>query len=208
MTHAHARIGAVLLAAGSASRFGAPKQVLAIDGVPMVRRAAIAALAAGLSPVMVVTGAHGDVVAASLAGMDVHEVVHADWASGIGGSLAAGVMGIAEQAAPLQAVMVLLADQPSIGVAELKGMLQAHARAPERIVAAHYGSHLGAPALFPRAYFDELSALHGPQGARGLLQRHAACVDAYDLPAAAFDIDTPADHAAWLARRGRDPVDG
>jgi molybdenum cofactor cytidylyltransferase len=207
MTPSDARIGAVLLAAGSASRFGTPKQLLAIDGVPMVRRIAIAALAAGLSPVMVVTGAHGEEVSASLAGLDVHEVVHGDWASGMGGSLAAGIRAIVKQAASLQAVMVLLADQPSIGSADLEGMLQAHGEAAGRIVAARYDGHLGAPCLFPRTCLDDLSVLHGARGARVLLERYASNVEAYDLPSAAFDIDTPADHAAWLALRGREPPD-
>jgi len=60
MTSFQAPIGAVLLAAGEASRFGTAKQLLVIDGEPMARRMALAALAAGLSPVIVVTGAHHD----------------------------------------------------------------------------------------------------------------------------------------------------
>lgn len=205
MTHADARIGAVLLAAGSASRFGTPKQVLDIDGMPMVRRMAIAALSAGLSPVTVVTGAHGDVVAASLAGLDVQVIVHADWASGMGSSLAAGMRAIVQLGISLQAVMVLLADQPSIGAEDLERMVQTHARAPERILAARYDGHLGPPCLFPSMYFSDLATLDGPSGARTVLEQHATCVDAYDLPVAAFDIDTPADHASWLAGRRHDP---
>lgn len=204
MTQAHARIGAVLLAAGSASRFGAPKQVLVIDGMPMVRRAAIAALDAGLSPVVVVTGAHGDVVAESLVGLDVHVAAHADWANGMGSSLAAGVKAIARQTPSSQALMVLLADQPSIGAEDLRWMLDAHALAPTRILAARYDGHLGPPCLFPRAYFSDLAALDGPSGARGLLEKYVSYVDAYDLQAAAFDIDTPADHASWQAGRQHD----
>lgn len=208
MTHADAPVGAVLLAAGSASRFGAPKQVLVIDGVPMVRRAAMAALDAGLSPVMVVTGAHGDVVAASLSGLAVQNVVHTGWAHGMGSSIAAGIEAIMRQAVSLQAVMVLLADQPSIGADDLKRMLELHALAPERILAARYDRHLGPPCLFPRVHFRDLATLDGSPGARGLLERYAACVDAFDLQAAAVDIDTPADHASWQAGRHHDPSDG
>ncbi|SFS14058.1 molybdenum cofactor cytidylyltransferase [Dyella sp. OK004] len=190
-------IGAVVLAAGNASRFGAAKQTLPIKGMPMVRLVAMAALEAGLSPVVVVTGAYGDAVARSLDGLAVHRADNPDWTSGMGTSLAFGVTAAAAQAASLQAVLVLLADQPAITAADLRGMLEAHASAPERILAARYEDHLGPPCIFPRTIFDELMALRGPHGARLLLKHHATCVDAYDLPSAALDIDTPADYAAW-----------
>lgn len=196
------RTAAVLLAAGNASRFGTAKQSLLIDGVPMVRRAAMAALDAGLSPVIVVIGAHGDAVEHSLGGLPVQLTGNPDWASGMGSSLALGVRtAVATETLPHE-VLVMLTDQPGILAAELNAMIEAHASAPERIRAARYEGHLGPPCLFPRAYFDELIAMDGTSGARRLLERHADCVDAHDLPSAAFDIDTPADHAAWLAKQG------
>jgi len=205
MTFIQTPIGAVLLAAGEASRFGTAKQVLAIDGEPMVRRMTLAALAASLSPVIVVTGAHHEQVAASLGGLDVQMVRHEDWSSGMGGSLAAGVRAIVQRMPSLSSLMVLLADQPSVGAAELKAMLQVHAGSAERILAASYDGHLGPPCLFPRCFFSEIAALRGPYGARSLLETYADRVDAYDLPAASFDIDTPADHARWLAAHRPEP---
>jgi len=101
----------------------------------------------------------------------------------------------------LSAMMVLLADQPAILASEIKAMLEQHARRPGRILAAHYTGHLGPPCIFPTGTLEELAALAGPDGARGVLRRHAALVDSYPLPSAAFDIDTPADHAAWLAKQ-------
>jgi molybdenum cofactor cytidylyltransferase len=196
-------IAAVLLAAGSASRFGAAKQTLLIEGIPMVRRAAMTALDAGLSPVIVVTGAYRDAVEPCLAGLPVQIAKNSDWASGMGSSLALGVRTAMATEAMLHAVLVMLADQPGITAAELRALIMAHASPPGRIRAACYEGHLGPPCLFPRAYFDELASIHGAHGARQLLERHADSVDAYDLPSAAFDIDMPADHAAWLAGQRR-----
>ncbi|MGH8159571.1 MAG: nucleotidyltransferase family protein [Rhodanobacter sp.] len=197
------RTAAVLLAAGNASRFGAAKQTLLIEGIPMVRRAAMTALDAGLSPVIVVIGAYGDATEHCLAGLPVQLTKNSDWASGMGSSLALGVRTAVATEATLHEVLVMLADQPGISAAELNAMIKAHASAPERIRAARYQGHLGPPSLFPRAYFDELISMHGTSGARRLLERHAGCVDAHDLPSAAFDIDMPTDHAAWLAKQGR-----
>lgn len=192
-------VGAVLLAAGSGSRFGAAKQIIPIEGTPMVCRAATAAIDAGLSPVIVVTGAHGDAVKACLAGLPIQLAENLDWASGMGTSLALGVRTILANEPMLRALLVLLADQPGIGAADIRAMLKAYALAPRRIRAARYRGHLGPPCLFPRTYFDELISMDGPYGARRLIERHADFVDAHDLPSAAFDIDTPADLAAWRA---------
>nr|WP_165583134.1 nucleotidyltransferase family protein [Dyella soli] len=194
----------MLLAAGNASRFGEAKQTLPIEGVPMVRRAAKTALDAGLSPVVVVIGAYADAVEPCLAGLPVQLVENPDWTSGMGSSLGLGVRTAMAMEAMPQALLVLLADQPAIRAADLKRMMEAHATALGHIQAAHFNGHLGPPCLFPRDYFDELASLQGPNGARRLLERHVDRVDAHDLPSAAFDIDTPTDHAAWLAQRGSD----
>jgi molybdenum cofactor cytidylyltransferase len=53
-------VGAVVLAAGSSSRMGRPKQTLQFRGESLLRRAVLAALGAGCSPVIVVTGAYGE----------------------------------------------------------------------------------------------------------------------------------------------------
>ncbi len=198
------RVAAVLLAAGNASRFGAAKQTLPIDGIPMVRRAAMAALDAGLTPVVVVTGAYADTVQPCLAGLPVQLTENPDWTSGMGSSLGLGVRTAMTMGAMPHALLVLLADQPGIRAADLKRLVEAHTTAPGRIQAAHCEGHLGPPCLFPRAYFDELASLRGPNGARRLLQHYSDRVDRHELPSAAFDIDTPADHAAWLAHQGID----
>lgn len=202
MTSPRTRVGAVILAAGSASRYGALKQVIAIDGEPMVRRAARSALAVGLHPVVVVVGAQGEQVIDCLTNLDVHSVTNTEWATGMGGSLSTGVRALMTLAAPLHALMLLLADQPAISTGELEHLLATHAMHPERILACQHAGHFGPPCIFPLSYADELMTMQGPDGARVLLERHAALVDGFDLPSAFRDIDTPEDYAAWQASRG------
>ena len=139
------RIGAIILAAGSASRYGALKQVIAIDGEPMVRRIARNALAARLQPVVVVVGAQGDRVIDCLNNLDVVAVENVEWANGMGSSLAEGVKALMEQASTLHALMVLLADQPAIRLDDLENMLAAHAQAPQRILACGHQGALSPP---------------------------------------------------------------
>jgi molybdenum cofactor cytidylyltransferase len=61
------------------------------------------------------------------------------------------------------------------------------------VAAAQYGGTLGAPAIFPRHLFSELSELRGDSGARVLLKRHADGLVKVPMTSAAFDLDTPDD---------------
>jgi molybdenum cofactor cytidylyltransferase len=197
-------VGAVILAAGSASRFGALKQVIAIDGEPMVRRIARHALASGLRPVIVVVGAQGDQVVDCLHNLDIQTIHNPDWDTGMGHSLATGVKALFAKAATIRSLMVLLADQPAVRTDDLEDMLARHAHTPDRILASRHQDRLGPPCLFPASFAGELMSLTGARGAHAVLERHAALVDTFDLPAAFRDIDTPDDYAAWISARGGD----
>ena len=181
----------VLLAAGSA------KQQLPIEGEPMVRRAALAALATG-AEVIVVTGAHADAVEAALGGLALTLLHNQDWEHGMGSSLACAFRHLVKSRSTSVASLICLADQPRIGAGELRQLIEAHRRSPQRIIAADHGATLGPPCLFPQRYYDELAALSGPQGARKLLQHHADNVETLRLPQAAIDIDTPDDYQRFL----------
>jgi molybdenum cofactor cytidylyltransferase len=185
------RVGIVVLAAGAAMRFGASKLCMPMNGVPLIRRAVLAGLGTG-APVIVVTGAHRELVEPCIADLSVERVFNANWADGMGASIAGGIAALGESC---NAAIIALADQAYIGTQEFKALIAAHASAPERIVAAQHSGVLGAPCLFPRAYFDELVALRGERGARALLQRHADQVDIVPMPSAAIDIDTREDYA-------------
>lgn len=189
-----APIATILLAAGESSRYGSPKQLLRIGGVPMVRRAALAAIDAG-ARVVVVTGAHRAQVEACLRGLDLVCTFNATWREGMGGSIAHGVGHVRHAMPAVSACLVVLADQPDITAGDLRHFIAAAAAAPRRIIGARYGSVIGAPCLFPRCFFEELAALSGDGGARTIIRRHADCVDELAVPNAALDIDTADDYS-------------
>jgi molybdenum cofactor cytidylyltransferase len=199
MTATQGSIGIVVLAAGAASRFGSAKQLLRVDGVAIVRRAACAARASA-AHVVVVTGAHRAAVEACLAGLPVECAFNADWESGMGSSIGCGIQALAAMQA-VDAAIIALADQVAIDSTAFADLAAAYAGASTRIVAAGYAGIVGPPCLFPRRYFGELAALRGDQGARSVLERHANDVRVLTLPAAAIDIDTQADYAR-LTRTG------
>jgi len=185
-------VGLVLLAAGASTRMGRPKQLLPIDGVPMLRRAAQAALASCCRPVVVVVGAGADEALAVIDGLDVQVVRNADWQAGMGTSIRAGIAALAER--PVDAAVLALADQPRVGADAYSGLVEVHRRTECPVVASEYEATLGVPALFARRLFPELLALPAGEGCKWIiLGRPAGEVARRPCPEAAVDVDTPAD---------------
>ncbi len=188
-----ARVAAVVLAAGSSSRMGANKLLAEVDGKPLVARAAEAALAADLEPVVVVTGWQADEVEEALPTCDVTAVRNPDFAEGMATSMACGLAALPED---VDAALFMLADMPRVDATHLRRLIAAFDPDEARAICVPvYRGRLGNPVLFGRAYFPELMALTGDAGAKPLLTEHAEQVFEVVMEddAVLKDIDTPAD---------------
>jgi molybdenum cofactor cytidylyltransferase len=183
----------VLLAAGSSSRFGSPKQLAAVGGRPMLVRVLDALLELeGRDAIAVVLGANADRLGPLVRHESVNVVLNPDYAQGMAGSIRAG---LAAAPADSRGVLIALADQVAVTSDDLRQLVICWQQRPDRIVAAQYTGTTGAPAIFPSELFGELAALQGDRGARALLSLHADRVVAVPMPSAALDVDTPADLA-------------
>lgn len=180
--------GAVLLAAGASRRLGHAKQLIEIDGEPLLRRAARALLATQPLECVVVLGHDAARMRAALAGWPVREVLAADHEEGLSASLRAGVAALDARCA---GALVALTDQPALQVDHLLALCDAWRAQPQDAVASAYAGVLGVPALLPRAWFADVARLRGDVGARELLRLRGAVPLA--APALAHDVDTPAD---------------
>ncbi|MFM7707308.1 MAG: NTP transferase domain-containing protein [Gammaproteobacteria bacterium] len=209
----------LVLAAGASRRFGSPKQLALIDGVPMLQRVIETAqaalpprvLAAGagtpVSRITVVLGAHAEAVRAGvieqLAPPQPEVVVCPDWERGMAHSLRRGLAasagavpghGSASAADAPSAALVLLGDTPFITADDLRRLIDAWCAAPETPAAAAYDGTIGAPCILPRAVWQEVMTLEGDRGAGAWLRARdteGLAVIRTSIVGAARDIDSP-----------------
>lgn len=190
------RCGLILLAAGASTRMGRPKQLIPVEGRPLLERAVLAGLAVPVWPIVVVLGAHADSLRPTLARHPVLIAENPAWAEGMASSLRAGLATLDAFSPRIDFALVALCDQPAFSADTIRRLLATQAETGRSLVAARYQGHLGAPALFSREHFAALSALTGDEGARKLMTRiPPETIAAVDLPEFALDLDTPDDVA-------------
>ncbi len=192
------RFGVVVLAAGASTRMGQPKQLLPVEGQPLLVRAAEAALESAAWPVIVVVGANHELIRPVLARLPVLIAHNPDWSEGMASSIRRGVETLRQFSRATDALVVALCDQPAFSAATIRQLCERQQHTRAAIVAAQYSGRRGAPALFLRSQFSALAALHGENGARPLLAGPE--VATVDLPELAQDLDTPEEYAAFTQR--------
>jgi len=181
---------AIVLAAGSASRFGSAKQLAMLNGMPLVGYASRLATQTCGSRSVLVAGHQWRAVADACTPWAGYLVVNELHQHGIGSSLAIAVRAIRHAA---DAVVVMLADQPLISAAHVNKLIAAWSGDEHEIIASAYAGTRGAPALFARGCFPRLESLCADQGARSLFDEPGFKLRAVECEAAAVDIDTIAD---------------
>ena len=190
-------IAVLLLAAGASTRLGHPKQLIKIGDQTLLEKAARVALDSGCRPVLVVLGAHADKIKPVLEHLRVQIVENRNWESGMGSSIACGAQFLIKEFPDLDAVILMLCDQPFVGVDILQTMLKSWRENKAGIVAADYGAAFGPPALFAKRFFPQLSSLQGEKGAKSLMLEQKEALGWVLFPEGAADLDTAADLEKW-----------
>ncbi len=186
------RIAALLLAAGSSQRMGAQNKLLIpLAGEPMIARAAGQIKAAGIAPIIAVTGHEADAVRAALAACGVSFTHNPDYAQGLSSSLRAGLKALPGD---VDGVLICLGDMPDIRAAHLQKLVAAFDPVEGRAICVPaFQGKRGNPVLFGAQFFAQMMALAGDSGAKHLVGDYAdqVCEVAMDDAAVLLDLDTP-----------------
>jgi molybdenum cofactor cytidylyltransferase len=184
--------GIILLAAGSSSRFGTPKQLIELKGSTLIKSSADIALEV-TNNVVVVTGAHGEKVEEVLQGLPLLIARNTSFEAGIASSICLGLSTLMHNFDAVDGAIFMVCDQPYLTASVLEQLIQIAQEKENGIVASSYGGTVGIPVLFKQKYFSQISNLTGDIGAKKIIQTHMADVAIVVFAGGEVDIDTSED---------------
>jgi molybdenum cofactor cytidylyltransferase len=127
-------------------------------------------------------------------------VENTEWRRGVGSSIRAGVQRLIDDAPDLEAILLLVCDQPFVDATSIKKLRAIQEETKKQIVASRYAETLGVPAMFDRSCFQELLSLHDGTGAKSVILRDPGRVGEFSFPDGVVDIDTAADYEKLRAK--------
>lgn len=203
-----ALIAAVVLAAGMSSRMGRPKQILPLEGVPMLERVLEILRKTSIGKVVVVLGANAAEVKKHVKFDEELVVVNRRFAEGMSSSLRLGLRHVGKEA---KAIIVVLGDQPFVLPLTLNKLVAAYENSRARIVVPTYKGARGNPVLFDKRVFPQIAAIRGDTGAKSVVRKNVADVLEVEVSDSGVlvDVDTPSDLNRIMAvRRKRNRAQG
>jgi CTP:molybdopterin cytidylyltransferase MocA/SAM-dependent methyltransferase len=206
------RVAALVLAAGSASRFVGAKLLAVVDGRPLLQHVLDRVADSGLDGVVVVLGRDADALEAAMVWRNETRVRNPEPERGLASSLAVGMATIDPVA---DSVVILLGDQPLVATSTIRALIDAPANGDRPIVAPVYRDDRGRnPVLLRRAAFRLMEAAEGDRGLGPLLAAHPELVQEIPIDGENPDVDTREDlvrvlEATWArrVRMNREQVD-
>lgn len=192
------QVAAVVLAAGTSSRLGQPKQLAPIAGRPALAYTLDALRASKIDHIVLVLGHAADEIAAALDLTGVTVVRNDKYAEGQSTSVLAGVKSLGDEIA---AALMVVGDQPLLSPSVVDAIIVAFAQTGGPFIVPVYEGEWGNPVLLARATWPLLDNLKGDTGARPVLRKNMDMVLEVPVPGALLDdIDTPDDYARIRAR--------
>ncbi|BAO76964.1 nucleotidyltransferase family protein [Winogradskyella sp. PG-2] len=161
-------ISILILAAGNSNRMGTSKQLLPVGKTTLLGVTIENALLSNANKVYCVLGANAKIITESISNYNVDTIFNSKYKSGLSSSIVKGIEHIEEE--NLDAVLILLGDQPFIESIYINEIIDAYTKHDKTIIASLYKTSLGVPALIPKKYFNDLLKLKGDNGAKSFFK--------------------------------------
>ncbi len=195
------KTGIIILAAGSSSRLGRPKQLLDYRGKTLLQTVIDEALATNCKPVLVVLGANAKEIAARHENDQISIVINENWKNGMASSIVAGLSVMIKNNSALECIIIAVADQAFIKMSNFNHLIEKQKETGKNIIASAYAETIGTPVLFKKDYFEALLSLKGAEGAKNILKQHPHELETVMFEGGGIDIDTETDYNNLISQQ-------
>ena len=183
------KVAGIILAAGSSSRFGSPKQLLSWRGTTALNSVINTAIETDLAPIIVVLGANADLIK-SFVPDNCEVALNEVWSQGQSSSLRVGLAHLPED---IEGVLILLCDQPQVNPHFCDSIVQRGLESG-KITIPYVDDRKANPVFFPKQTLKRLGQVKGDQGGRAIFSEFQVELLPWLDDWMAMDIDTPEDY--------------
>lgn len=191
----------IILAAGSSSRMGRPKQLLQYRGKPLLQHTIDEALGTGVEHIVVILGAHAVKIKENIKKKGVTLLENPDHEEGMASGICMGVHYLTNDRENMkEGILIMLCDQPFVNSGLLVRLIKKQQVTGSGIIASSYKGIKAVPAVFHKNVFPELLSLKGDRGAKSIIRKYGKETETIDFPEGHIDIDTPEDYRTLTDR--------
>jgi len=185
------KIAGIILAAGSSTRMTKYKQLLTFRGKTLMSHIFSKAVQLQLAEIYCITGFLDSALKEPEYESKIKFLHNSSHKNGMTSSLQLGLSRLDND---IDAVIVMLSDQPLIEVDHYQKLLELSHKNPENIIVSSYSNTFGVPVIIPRWIFDEIIAANHTSPAKKILKQYSDNIIELPCPLAAIDIDTDEDY--------------
>ncbi|MDQ6802312.1 MAG: nucleotidyltransferase family protein [Acidobacteriota bacterium] len=182
-------ITAIVLAAGQGSRLGKRKQLMPLNGKPLLQHALDRVNESAVDDIVVVLGAFADEIRKQIKFNRERIVINPDYERGMSTSLQAGLRAVGDA----EAAIIALGDQPFVEAKTIDALVEEYRRSQSPIVVPTYDGRRGNPVLIDRSLFERAMEIRGDVGFRAVFGKDKVAEVPVSDSGVIIDIDTMED---------------
>ncbi|TXD83167.1 nucleotidyltransferase family protein [Subsaximicrobium wynnwilliamsii] len=189
----NAKIGVMILAAGSSSRLGYAKQLVEFKGKSLLQHAIAISEVMDFDSKVLVLGARKEEIERKIDLKGFEILINENWEEGMASSIRKGVLRSQELENNLDHIVILLSDQPFVSRESIEALIQVQLDKNSQATFSEYAGDIGVPAIFSAEVFHDLKELKGDQGAKKLIHDQKLDFEIVKFEMGNFDVDTSED---------------
>lgn len=185
-------LAGILLAGGSSTRLGKPKQIITWQGDYLINHMIGIIRKGGIDSLHVVLGYQYQEISRIINDPDVQIIHNNKWESGISGSIKVGITSFLED--DIEGVFIFVVDQPFLNEALIRKMKDIFNEGNADIVVPRVMNQQCNPVLFHKKLFKELLSIHGDRGGKSLIDKYCTYWVDWGDKRLLLDIDVDKDY--------------